>query len=518
MKQVLLVDDEPEVLEGLVDILRPLTGVVLHTANRASKAIEMIENTRFNLVVADIRMPGMDGIEMWKQIQQRLPDCRVIFLSGVRDFDNIYQAIQNPMARFLTKMESEEKIFSTVQEVLAEIENRSVQVQEKQRQLLMDFLQERTTFEILQETLEKFSHPILEPTGMEAAYLQMMYAEVFSSQEIRQVFQEVGIWIQNREKRKEITWFLVGEKLVVLRHITSEKEDFFRLLEDGVKWGMERFRVLITAVYHEKVQGLEKLKETFHTAKDLTSPTFISEKPIIINLQSSIKKPESPLASQNKVKLLTLQGYLRLGQKENFLELFDTLLTKDFLGANETDHMLLQVYFSVLFMLYRYTQMWENTNHLKEEFDKHFSLNASRNTPWNVLIAHTRAYGMLLLEKQFPGNPYAGTDRIQAVQTYIQDHLAQDLSLYALSEKFFFHPNYLSRLFKDRVGVNLSDYVTKLRMGMAQRLLSTSHLSVSEIAEQTGYRSAHSFIRAFQKTYGQSPKAYRSFHLGKETK
>jgi len=81
-----------------------------------------MESQMMDLVVADIRMPGMNGIEMWEAIRHRLPRCKVLFLSGVRDFDHIYRIIQNPSARFLTKMEPEEKILSTVEEILAEID------------------------------------------------------------------------------------------------------------------------------------------------------------------------------------------------------------------------------------------------------------------------------------------------------------------------------------------------------------------------------------------------------------
>lgn len=122
MKHILLVDDEPEVIEGLVQILSQIDRVHLHTANLASQALKLMEKQPMSLVIADIRMPGMNGIEMWEAIHQRQPQCKVIFLSGVRDFDHIYRIIQNPSARFLTKMEPEEKILATVEETLAEID------------------------------------------------------------------------------------------------------------------------------------------------------------------------------------------------------------------------------------------------------------------------------------------------------------------------------------------------------------------------------------------------------------
>ena len=89
MKHILLVDDEPEILEGLALILKPVPDVCIHTACLASHALQLMQQYPVSLVIADIRMPGMSGLEMWDQIQRLSPDCRVIFLSGVRDFDNI---------------------------------------------------------------------------------------------------------------------------------------------------------------------------------------------------------------------------------------------------------------------------------------------------------------------------------------------------------------------------------------------------------------------------------------------
>lgn len=127
MKRLLIVDDEPEIIEGLIDILKEIDHIQLDTAHLADEALRKLENASFDMILADIHMPGMDGLEMCELIQTHWPDTRIIFLSGVRDFNIIYRSIQNPTVRYLTKMEPDHKIRQTILEVCEEIDTRERQ-------------------------------------------------------------------------------------------------------------------------------------------------------------------------------------------------------------------------------------------------------------------------------------------------------------------------------------------------------------------------------------------------------
>ena len=128
MYRLLVVDDEPEVAEGLTDILEGLKGddLELLSAFSASEALLTLERIRVDIVLTDIHMPEMNGLAMYQEIKKRWPRCRVIFISGVRDFDYVYQSIQNRDVRYLTKMEPDQKIRDTVQEVIRELEQKTL--------------------------------------------------------------------------------------------------------------------------------------------------------------------------------------------------------------------------------------------------------------------------------------------------------------------------------------------------------------------------------------------------------
>ena len=110
----------------------------------------------------------------------------------------------------------------------------------------------------------------------------------------------------------------------------------------------------------------------------------------------------------------------------------------------------------------------------------------------------------------FPSDPYAHPDVVESIQRYIRDHLADDLSLNALSQRFAMHPSYLSRIFRENAGYRLHEYISSLRMSSAAQLLRSSGMRVNEIARKVGYDSVHTFIRSFRKQFGCTPAEYRA--------
>ena len=98
---------------------------------------------------------------------------------------------------------------------------------------------------------------------------------------------------------------------------------------------------------------------------------------------------------------------------------------------------------------------------------------------------------------------------VKAIQHYIDEHYAEDLSQEAVAQKFFINKFQVSRLFKQQTGVNYQDYVTGARLKAAAELLSGADLKLYEIAERTGFGEASYLSNVFKKFYGVSPREYR---------
>lgn len=98
---------------------------------------------------------------------------------------------------------------------------------------------------------------------------------------------------------------------------------------------------------------------------------------------------------------------------------------------------------------------------------------------------------------------------IIGITRYLQEHLAEEISLTVLAERFHLSAQYISQLFKSEIGVNFLAYLTNIRMEKAKKLLLSSSLSIAEISEQAGYGDYRVFTKVFKKSEGVTPSQYR---------
>ncbi|MFE6076333.1 response regulator [Paenibacillus sp. NPDC057886] len=98
---------------------------------------------------------------------------------------------------------------------------------------------------------------------------------------------------------------------------------------------------------------------------------------------------------------------------------------------------------------------------------------------------------------------------VDKVQKYIKDHLSHGLSLDELGKVAHLHPVYLSKLFKQETGENVSNYISRKRLEKASRLLQDSELRVNDIAQMVGYKKNQYFIQLFKVEFGVTPYQYR---------
>jgi two-component system, response regulator YesN len=100
---------------------------------------------------------------------------------------------------------------------------------------------------------------------------------------------------------------------------------------------------------------------------------------------------------------------------------------------------------------------------------------------------------------------------ICSIHEYIKQNLDKDVSLVKLAEVVYLNPSYLSRIYKQITGVNLSDYIYSIRLNKAKKMLKDSNLRVHDIASAVGFESAAYFIRSFKKSIGMTPQEYREY-------
>lgn len=119
-QNLLIVDDEEEILSWLAELFRYDfdSELGVYTANSAMEAIRLLSRVRFDVVLTDIRMPGMDGITLFQHIKENWPRCKTVFLTGYRNFEDIYRVINHKDVKYILKSEDDDMIMEAVRAFL----------------------------------------------------------------------------------------------------------------------------------------------------------------------------------------------------------------------------------------------------------------------------------------------------------------------------------------------------------------------------------------------------------------
>ena len=122
--QILIVDDEPHVVDTIRGILEqePAVDMEIHTAFRGQQALKICQQYPIQLLITDIRMPDMSGLELAKVVKENNPDCNVILLTAYSDFSYAYEGIRLQASDYILKAEDREVIRSRIFQVLARME------------------------------------------------------------------------------------------------------------------------------------------------------------------------------------------------------------------------------------------------------------------------------------------------------------------------------------------------------------------------------------------------------------
>ena len=115
-----------------------------------------------------------------------------------------------------------------------------------------------------------------------------------------------------------------------------------------------------------------------------------------------------------------------------------------------------------------------------------------------------------LFEQRVSAEPEQQEERtITGITRYLQEHLAEEVSLSVLADQFHLNPQYISQLFKSEIGVGFLTYLTNIRMEKAKKLLLSTSLSIADVAERSGYADYRVFTKVFKKSEGCTPSQFR---------
>ena len=539
MYRILLVDDELDALQYFGRMFRENLDkqyeADVYAVDSAEKAMEYFREYKVDLVVSDIQMPGINGLEMYQQIKASWPKSCFLFLTGFMDFDYVYStAAQDSHTRFLTKLEPAEKIIDTVKEMFEELEEsyREKELLQKaaaqsreaypllQNRCLGQYLFGKGNREQIRSGFEKYGISLDPevPLSLIGAVIEGGDSGIEDQEHLEFVLKTV----MNAEFQKDYQMYgyLSDEEDLTYTWLLQEKDQEARKIQDLLEYVQTIFRkntgYLVSFSYGttkgdllENPRLYKKIRNALgYRNKELTEniiPCDLEEQ-----AGSVVWENEELIRSWNQmVQIDELEHYLELGQEKLFFELFQRMVAH--MGEVQSMNYTLaqEIYYKIAVLLLRYINLWRLNEALAFRIELYKLMRADMHENWSAGVAFLRKTAEEIFALHFEAEKSSLSGYIQYVRNYIKEHMEEDLSLVLLSEKIHLNASYLSRLFKKETGEKLYDYILRIRMQKAAELVMEGTMKIQDIAQTVGYESVQSFNRAFKKYTGEAPVNYR---------
>ena len=552
MYNLLLVDDEEIILLGLYDLFTNLPDIELdvYKAYSAYEALSVMEKVRIDILITDIQMPDMDGIEFVKKAMDYWPKCKVIFLTGHKNEEYLMAAIRYRVVDFVLKYENDSVLIRSLNKAInlldednlrteeTEVDNHreSIYLREKLRLFYNDLCAGTFNTDIYnQQDLDELgipldiTHPVL---LICAGYLKTNQSPHNSVQNMALLDDCFIIHDQFshfvRSKANFTFTIRDEESLVWLLQPLGQREEersynllntFLKGTLESVQECCEKFYIEVTfSIYStpldfsEIPESYAKLRQMIMQCQGIGKGLVLSEKTFDgenTELQYVFNEFYSQINGY-KTNVLKLIIYLERGYQDEYFEVFHNLTCKlqDSISMNFLPA--LELYYAIAVELLRFINLNNIIEHIVYKVPVGRLLRAWDFGTWNEAIQYLINVSHRIFEIRAESGKQITTNIVATVKLYIQNNLAKDLSLITLSEKVKVNPQYLSRQFKKSEGRNLSRYITEVKINKAKELLAHNSVKIFEIAQMLGFESNSYFAKFFRRETGLSPLDYRN--------
>jgi len=548
MYSLLIVDDMPIITDGLVKLFQgeERLGLEIHKAYSGFQAIEIMKNRRIDIVLSDILMPGMDGIELLRHIHSHWPACKVVLLTSHSDFNYVQSAMSLGSLEYILKTESDEKIVQAIEKAIQALDkeneaSRLINKAEAHMRLALPTLQKEYVGSLIQGKKvpaallgEHFANiqlplradaPVLVLIGRIDDWNELTMAPdksliIYAVQNIvEEMLSNTVISMSLVYESSKIIWLIQpGDDLPVdwesaFHHVNERLEN----IQDTC---MRLLHLSVSFVLSSQETEWPDLADKFHSLKYLLvrglgghKGTLLTEtngswngKHLLHELVSASPDKQSIRQLQSKIPILL--NALESGNEEEFDRIYEEV-TPVFLDEKLPVMRKIELYHALSYVFLTFVNKYDMESELGEQVDWSKLVHYDDEVPWKQWDAFFRQLACLIFTVNRQDQEQSTHEVVRKVHSFIESNLSADLSLNQLADHVHLNPSYLSRLYKQMTGTGLSEHMSEVRDRKAKEMLMISHLRVHEIAANLGYNSSHAFSRFFKKQNGITPQEYR---------
>ncbi|QJD87065.1 response regulator transcription factor [Cohnella herbarum] len=511
MYKVLLVDDEKIILDGISQMIdwSSIGTELIGTAPNGLEAYERINELMPDVVVSDIRMPGMDGLELVAAVHASHPNVRFVLLSGFGEFDYASRAMQYGVKHYLLKPTNEKKIAEALTEIVEELN--------------LDETRERFVLNMKQGLLKVMPHvkeQVLKEFVTNKTYGSRdweYYRELFRFEIERPVrlllFQlEGSVEFEHLFAVKNIAEDLlgntllsttIGDHVLVLVEDTLELSELYRRIHE-IRDTFQHYYKMDATIALSEPDRITRARSLYQeTLQSLKYRFYLGEGGLITRKDTGARSPGSMGHFDFEEEKLTMpvQSGLREEAEQALSDLMEALKRAK-LDINVTKTYVIQQYVSLLRL---------GDPQLIDRYYRKMSELVELNTLQAIqeLLEETVRE---LAQYHYERNVVKHTSIVRKVIDIVDGQLSNsELSLNLVaSEMLYMNADYLGKLFKKETGEKFSNYVVKARIKKATELMAKDpDIKIFEMAELLGFGdNPQYFSQVFKKQMGCTPSEY----------
>lgn len=536
MYKLMIVDDEAFIADGLYRTFLNLHEISLdvYRCYSAKSALAILDQYRMDIVITDINMPGLSGLDMLKEIKLRWPDCRTIILSGYNEFDYAQTALRYGADFYILKSDGDQVLIDAVKSCISKIEASIKEIKWKEdvnaalkkaapilqqnfiRQLLSgeipaaDMLAAKFTelqiplnpdapVHLTAARLDTPDNGFLETSGTINTAIDSIFKQTTAAR-----LQSIPFVLENT---RYMLWIIQARNTKISTEITVNYIN--GILETVQNYCRYALNLSVSFLLEPAAIPFEELPRYYQNLHFILMHKLNPAEEMVLGNTIFYLTPTENDFHTNELLLSIgrLSQLLECQNKKEFLDLFQKLLNK-MMNFSDTEtqillyHNLSSILLNQIIQSNKYADFIEHFQNISI-----FSLSCEH---WDInLYEKFLEIADWIFFTDDAENSLRYKQTLDTIHNYIDQHLSEAISLAALAEQVYLNPVYLSRAYKQITGQNISKYISDRRIEKARILLANSNLKISEIACQVGYESPAHFSRIFKKMTGVTPQEFR---------
>jgi two-component system response regulator YesN len=511
MYKVLLADDERLDLEGMRTFIpwEDLGMEVVAGVMNGFDACKVLDAEKVDILVTDVRMPNMTGLELARRALEMSKDIKIIFVSGYQDFSYVKQALSLNAVNYVLKPMDDQELIDSLLKVRDDLDQERVRqdaywqmvpiVKNEYLLQLLEGTSSEKTLEVLNQEYEmnQFSWPgyaaVIEIDDMSLKQYEESHDVPNEMQEVVSICKELGVRQICKISKARVALLIEGtENDAVLEQIVSlvNKQNTFSVTAGVGEQCRSIFEVTIS--YRQAVEALD-MKMFYGKGKVIGHG----------EVRQAEKEDVKHLDAKLEALFGAMSGYELVRIHDELDDLFQV-------AKNLKSKFTLRNY--ALYILMKLDNYLQRTN------ENVFQLLGMELNNYDVIMQfetindihvwlRRRVYE--ISETLQANKQKKNWKLIKQMIDFMKERTHDNITLRDLAEQFSLSPNYLGLIFKEETGKNFSEYFIQLRMEKSCELLKTTNMKIYEIADRVGYRHLPYFSRQFKETFGMTPLEYR---------